>query len=827
MPVNILQIDTKFFNEYKNDVGFGSNPADFTLNLTGSVMENVKTVQQIQVEWYSKSKDTASTWTVNHTNGTIYSSGGDFNNDGFAVGDLFMYEYISAAAGTNFTGQITSVSATTILFTLLSGSRTNVDTDAIIRGYTDLTAMTFKFGLLENQEPFNVESKVSGNAQGYYEGGLGVRAGVGLPRSTSFVNFQRLGQYTDWQTGTFKARFVSDSYNLLNAQTGGQIFEIEHEFTITPYYLDGELTNLQNNVIPSLLDGLNSLKYSYSPGFRTVLSNPNTEKITVIDNNLGSVAWFNENFNGFQNNYEVNSIDYEEQATTNAADGLLIGSKTKVTAVVQSNVGNFSVSERAGIYVSYLPQQSEYTNTTLTNLKDNFIYDNAINNAGLAPSSGQDFITNFEITNVVTNTMTITFDVEYSIAQKTRLASLNNQSPIYYTIGIQLGDVTNPSGNSDRVILLADTKVYDVNADIPGLWNFSKFDIYTHEKEIGVHTGTTDVTAWNEDGIAIDYTMQLDLNKDALLNSMDFVLLAYNPLTQMTFELNKYSFNIFPATISSGVQQLAINSNRGYILESSSQFNDVFLEVGSNAGGIQDYNGRIGQKFTWQDWINNLNVDTVFYDSNEPNNNLNLKSSNYSDLNGYEIRLAFAGNLYGTNTLGVSGLTDYLVLSPTLKVYDYGKDGNITPIWSETIETFNQAGTTNLGGSILSGQNTLFKSTWTNSTGPVTSLDGLWGINRIEITNQQGFAITELSTINSPASNQLLIPTVGFTLLDMYLDSGNVVLECLIDGGLVQAGTSYNLSSRIHNDKVVILDGKITEEDVLKDTEDGTQKIIE
>lgn len=823
MGVELIVRNQKFYNEFKNDVGFVSNLADFTTNQTGSVMENVKVIQEVDISWLSMSSS-SDKFDTDATALTLRRTGsGNFIIDGFSVGDIFdLLEDFDNTQIFRFQGQIVSISDTLIVFTVISGTPLTTTTgyaNAGIRALTPLTASIYKFGLLENQESFSIASKVSGNDQGFYGSNIGFDTGGGV-RDTNFVTLVRLGQYEDWRTGSMKIRFVS------NPSTYVQRFEIEHEFTIVPYYVDGELTNLQNNIIPNLLDGLNSLKYSFSPGFRTVLSNPNTEKKIIVDDNLGSVAWYGESFNGFQNDYQVNSIAYEEQATTNSADGLLVGSKTKVTVVVQNNIGNFSAGERAGVYVSYLPSQTEYTNTVLTDLKENFLYDNAINNGGIGSVSGQDFISNFEITNIVTNTMTLTFEVDYSTAQKIRLAGLNSAGSIFFVIGVQLGDVTLPSGNSNRVVILADVEEYDASADIPDLWSFTKFDIYTHEKQIGVDTGTTDVTAWNEDGIVVDYTMRLDLNKDAVLNSMDFLLVAYDPITKMTFELNKYSFNMFPPTVSSGIQQLILNATRGYILNTGDQFNDVILSVGANAAGLQDYDGRIGQKFSWQDWIENLNVDTVFFDSSKPHNNLNDKTSDYSLLNGYEIRFAFFGNLFGTSTLGTQGLTDYLVLSPTLTVYNYEEDGG-ADVWSHVIETFDETGTTNLGLSVLTGQNTLFKTTWTNSGGAVASLVGLWGINRIEETNQPGYAITEMSSINNPLLGQILIPTTGFTLLDMYLESGNVVMECLIDGSVAQSGINYNFSSRIQDDNIVIIDGKETEQGVLKDTETGIQKIIE
>jgi len=816
MPLTVSVTNIKFLNEFKNDVGFASNPSDTTPNMAGHIMERQKAVYEVDVTW-TAAVTSGDTWTVPGGGlNVIVRSTGSWYADGFTVGDIC--DWIQGAAfAANITITAISNNGRSLYYTLNTGSITD-SSNATLLGITPLTALINGFGLIENNDSFSIESEVTGNDQAFYGAGIGADLGGGV-RDTNFVNMTPQGSVLDWRTGSMRARFVGNPIN------GTQRFEIEHEFVIPPWYIDGELSNIQNNIMTPLFSGQNSLKYVFNPELRSSLSNPLSSKSVKIDNQLGSVAWYGENFNGFQNNYQVNSINYEEQATTNSASGLLIGSKTKVTIEVQKNNGNFSVGERAGVYVSYLPSQAEYTNTTLTDLIDNFIYDNAVNSNGLASVNGQDFIENFEIINISGNTMDLVFEVDYSTLQKVRLSNLNSQGDIYYVIGVQLGDNSLSSANSDRVMLIGDVNQYDESADIPDLLEFTKFDIYSHDRIIGIDSGNTDLTAWIEDGIALDYTMSLNLNKSAVLNSLDFILLAYNPSTENYFELDKYSYNIFPSVVSSGIQQLSLNSTRGYILDVGSQFNKAELSTGANALGFQEYDGVIGQKFSWQDWIQNLNVDTVFYDSSKPNNNLNNKSSNYSLLNGYEIRIAFFGNLSGVSDLGVSGFTDYLYLSQPLTTYNYEEDGNITPIWSCNMETFDASGTNNLGGAILTGQDTLYRWTWTNSGGPVTSLTGIWGINRIEETGDVGYQITEISSLYNQPSGQILKPISGSTLF-MYLNSGNVVMECLIDGSIAQSGLEYNLSSRIH-DSNALVDGKETESGVLKDTEAGIIKEIE
>lgn len=108
----------------------------------------------------------------------------------------------------------------------------------------------------------------------------------------------------------------------------------------------------------------------------------------------------------------------------------------------------------------------------------------------------------------------------------------------------------------------------------------------------------------------------------------------------------------------------------------------------------------------------------------------------------------------------------------------------------------------------MSGQDTLMVITWTNSGGAVGALGNLWAIHRIEESNQAGYNIDELSTIRDYPTGNKLKPTGVLTHLDMYLDSGNVVTECLIDGSLITAGTAYNLSGRISNPDAVSPDPK-------------------
>jgi len=790
MGLNIKIVEQKFFNQFYNDDDFSALNSQFTENLAASVMEKIKVSTIIDVGWFTSASDTnkiiAST-----ANGiqVFRRESGSYFDDGFVKGDI-------VGLSSNGFFEIYDLEEDKMYFNVATGVVDNAYSSFTIVGATTQTALKYNFGLIGNDENYSIASKVSGNDCGYYLAGI----------TTSFQEMNSLGNYKDWKTGTARVKSLGIVSNPFYAQR----FEIEHEFIVVPYYLNGQLTNLENNIIPSLLAGENSLKYVFETKFREVISNPNNEKKIRFENNLGSVGWFNENFNGFNTNYEVTSVLYSEANTFQNLDGISVGGKTKVYIIVNNNEIGGTYPNRLGVYVSYLPTEEEYTDTNLTDFKDNFIYDSVVSNVNNAAKDGSSFITDLQITQAGSSQSLIIFDIEYDSLQKAFLAQKKSINEANFVIGVLVGDVGADAGNSDRVMLLADVNAYDDAADIPDLIVNPEFNLFPYQYEVGTDTGFTSLEQWNEDGFTVDGSFQLDLNKDAFINSLEFRLIAIKANNNQFFELDKYVLNVANPIVQNGIPKYNIETTRGYNLEDGSQFNEISFKNDSQISNIQKYNFRFSQKISWQDWIANNLVDTVFFNSTKPNNNLNYKASNYSSKSGYFIKLSMFANVSGTSDLGVSGTTDYHILSPEIKVYDYDLDGNESPEWTAQIETFNLSTMTNTFGSVLSGQDTLFRITWTNSGGAVSSLDGISIIQRIEEAEQNGYNIDELGTLYSYPNNNRLIPKGGFTNLDYFIDNGNIVSECLIDGSKIIEGVSYSLSGKLEAVSNVDPNAKLT-----------------
>lgn len=804
-------ISRKFYKQWINGSTFSNDLTNFTTNLAGLVMQKIKAVYKIEVKTNVSSGVAANqdpgqlSWSITPLNvpSNVFTftrnDGGDFTKENFELGESVRTGFTSVSLGNFFfvNATITKLTVSEIEITFVASPTLPLDLiSASVVSRQPLTALKYLFGILENAETFNNISLITNESMGWYSLDT---IGAGSPRSTSFVNMGGIGLPKSWENGSARVRFVSG--------VDTQIFEVEHEFII-PYYQ----ASTDINTTPDWLIGNNSLRYGFEADFLSVISNPNTAKPINERSRLGSVGYFGETFNGLDSNYKINSVTYTDNLLANA-DGILIGGKTFVTIQVEKLMGNFG-ADNVGIYFSYLPELQAEVENTLTNFEENFMYDNIFAQIGGGATAGAGILNNIVAT-AVGNILTITFETQLPITQQLRIT---NESS--YVIGVEVGDSTIQAGNSDAVMLL-ETKNFDASSDISGLVTLFENRIKPHT--FVVNSGVSDFEGWNEDGLNFDGGFGLDLTKKAFLNSFSLKLVAYNSLQNSYFELDSIDLPLTNQTLnSSGFTYQLINTigSRNYPLPTGDIKNEANLIFNNNSIGlsIASFAFSIGQKISWESWIKNNSVDNVFLDFNKENDNKNIKASNYSSLNGYEIKACFVLNIFGENSLGQSGNTDYLFLTPDLRIFDYDKDGNTPPQWSGVIETFTADGLTNLLGAVQIGADTLFVTTWSSTT-PISDITSFYGIHRIEQSGQTGKQLFELSTTENNLQNQLLKPISGL-FLDMQLIGGQVVTKCLIDGSKVQTGINYNLSSRIKSprnskDDVFV---KITENNITKAT---------
>jgi hypothetical protein len=260
-------IDTEFFNQFNNGEALDQNLTDFTKNLVGNVTDKIRTRQTVAVSWTSQSNATN---TFDVAGNTLNQLVGSFIGDNFIIGDIIsLYDNVGLAFV--FTDRtITSITPTQIIFDGAVVSTASYP-DAKLYGKTPLESLRFKFGLIENNEPTNYISKIDGTAENSFSAdGVGFDTGGGV-RSLTPVTLTPSTGVNSWREdfGSGTVAYISTGTQLEDYE---QVFEINHYFTILPFFLDGELSNIQNLIQPALFTSTNTIKYVYDAQFNTTLS---------------------------------------------------------------------------------------------------------------------------------------------------------------------------------------------------------------------------------------------------------------------------------------------------------------------------------------------------------------------------------------------------------------------------------------------------------------------------------------------------------------------------------------------------------------------------
>jgi hypothetical protein len=823
-------IDTEFFNQFYNGELLDQNLNDSTQNLVGNITDKIRTRQTVAVSW-TASSDSVNTFDV--AGNTLTRLSGNFINDGFTFGDIIsLYDNVGLAFV--FTDRtITSLTATQIIFDGAVVPTVSYP-DSKLYGKTPLESLRFRFGLIENNEATNYVSKIDGTAENSFSAsGVGFDTGGGV-RSLTPVTLNTSTGVNSWKEdfGSATVAFISTG---TQDEDYEQVFEINHYFTILPFYLDGDLTLIQNllpfsGVQPSLFASTNTLKYVYDASFNTSLSNPNGTKSAAVNSVLGSVGWLNENFNGNPNRYGVIELVYTNQDTFEIVSEINSQQKTKVEFNLRSLDNKFTVTTKVQVGIAILPDATDYQQNSQT-IDQNFIIDNAFTTVDL-PFIDSSIITNYTAIFNGAGSVSVAFDVDYLTEIEPLLENKN------YLIWCSTSDVNSSSFKTDRVCLKVDTQLYDYNPDIEDLIFIDEINHFPHNiNDTVLADGYDDYKGWIEDGFEIVAPFQINNDLAAGLSTLSVHLSAWNPTTDDRFDLQSYNYSLSVATIINppGLNQYKvydINTTRGFNLVNGSQFNNAILTTqGPGMRGpinVIDYELRLGIKANFEEWIALPGANTVFYDPNEPNDGLNLKASNYSLKEGYELVVfidvrASVVVANPPNFIPSNVFTNYQFLSQPHAYYDYNLDNNVMPDWDVEILTIDENGG-NTSGIIETSINTTVRATFTPLSG-TTSLINPYGIIRLNQNGGNIQTIFELSSIRESIVGNPLIPLAGENYTKLTDDGSTVVLECIIEGASLDASTNYDISATLRDDVDQV--GIETELGVLLATELNDVIIIE
>ena len=715
MPQDIRIVDQKFFYESRNGTDFNLNTNEFTDHLKGNVLDKVKAQFKIQLNYYVELQTNTFSNYFDNTNvdnitnfGEIYIEGNGFLSDGgFSVGDYIKYTGLIPNTlpdnEANFfwaTGTISSVSETELKF-VCDQTPTQKFTvvwanvwaqpleNATITGLSAKKSLKFKYGLIENNESFNTLSKLTNTDQVYVEEQIDIDS----PNTFSLAKPQ--GKNKAWRSEdeslsvAFVGRsFDKDKSNITPLEVSGYPldgtleYEIRHVFNITPFYRDGELDALKGVVKPPLdiYNGDKSLKYVFEAEFREEVNNPNSKITVKYENFEGSVGYFGENYNGFKDDYSISDLSYTVGGNT--VSKIDAGKLTSVSFKVNDSGGNYS-SPNVNLIVghsSIIPSDDYSYNL----LEFNKVWNKDSLRANVNDSSlSSDYIKNFSFNVDNSSTLSVFFDVDLTNANIE-----SGQDYILYCITENF-DAQNLY-LSGKVTELIDVNIYDKSSDIDGLWNVEKFEQYPHAEEFeqGLTTGFTNAKGFNETGYFTDITVKKVNN--STLEDLSFEFVVYNTSTKEHYTLRTFEFDLSSSFLANGIQNIELDTDRGYVLKDNDLFNIVKIETVGSDSLETEYSIQLGYKTAWQSWLKWEDAPSDFYDKTKPQFNLNQKSSTYSkesSLNNYELRVFLKANVEQGGIV-----TEYINSSEEFEVFDYDTDDLTPDGFTCEVNTFNKNG---------------------------------------------------------------------------------------------------------------------------------------
>lgn len=754
-----------YYNDQQNTSTLLQNLGVFSPNLTGNVGQKVSAIINFTLDVSVNSLD--------YSDGFTFTKVGSVWRVDFAGN--WLIEGLYATATINILqGSITSAETVNIITnsgnTRLIITDTNLTTDGFVAGtFTNVVirltsaprVLIFKYSLTPSTDSINNYNSPYGGEQSFVKNLAVANTPYVMDFTSAFI-----GSKLATVTGTYIS--TTDTYN--------HNYRVINAFRL-PLYVEGELGNLQTNIPPPSLLGLNTWRYGFEVTFQSTLIN-----LTYVGD-FGNVGYMNEEFNGGTANHNVYDISAGYPLNTN--------SEPSTTFKIKNNERNWLITDRVTARFVRLLDSVDYLNKTtafetLWNWKEVQVVCD-----GVTGNDGDISIFQAQIDGVDPTILNCNLEFIFP-------AILSG----FYCVWVTTGDY-NPSTDIQAENHIISVDEFVNNLDVDGLVDKNFIAFYPSKQvsfPVNFATDKTDMGGWNGDFNGVAFQFDLKSSEGAYLSSAVFRLIAENTSDETDwFQLQQ--LNLFASRTVLLFTNPAITVETYQILGATRQntlnipFTDLLnnVKIQSVLPAVMDYgtdwqvyNGTFGFKINWRDWIFNSNVPSVFFNSTLPNNNLNFKTSNYSGVNDYAIKGIID---IGVKQHGNEHTTIYRLKGKAGTIADYDVNGGngftgVTTLYDSA---------NNEVPSILTNATTFIEIEFNHSLGVLGQ--GLYG----EIFIEQNGQITQDDRLhtskNWSSSANLLTTSTGF--VQVVNISNKTTLKCEVNVDNVVTGVVYNVYGRL------------------------------
>jgi len=580
-----------------------------------------------------------------------------------------------------------------------------------------------------------------------------------------------------------------------------------------------EVSNLEDRIAPSSLFDAGSLTDNFELIVYPEWNNPNT----VIRNNmdhterLGNTGWFDENFNGLDNNFEVESLKYFN-TEGQQIDQLDFASDVIVEAVV-AGIENLSTNSEFGLGFSWIPQEPEDYKHKETPFHKNLLINTARKFIGGSFNLGENTGTTiFEGNSFGEAKMNIQADenvmftsagdgkVKMRAVLKPNTAFYNffnnrEENDRKYILWISTANHDLQINFSDRVTTLLDyndmKKSIPPAGPLPGLTN----SFMEHPQEHDVQ-GVGQYVGHIEDDILSRVNFKID-KTEKVIKTIGFGYEIENLDEETSYRLEDIALDVsnIPAD-SNGVQQIEIDQLRGFKTEVGNNKNWLKVQRNENGDNGDDvaYTCYFATKLRWESWLSRNGVPEEFYNPDLPNNGYHNNWLDYLRANGnysfnffVEIIVEEEGELKAYKNpfpINFNGYDENLNIETEHHYFRHSDDTNIDvgtdPITGKPL------------GVLLNNEKTRIEITYTNLSGNF-DFQKLYCVTSLEIDKGVGRPdYRQLSSVWGSESDNPLIPLENETKLKVIQIAPNVAKAvCLVEPTLLQEASRYKITGRI------------------------------
>ena len=629
--------------------------------------------------------------------------------------------------------------------------------------------------------------------------------------SVSTSSLKKAGNKT-WQYGNATV----EAFGISN---GKITYQIIHDTIITPLFLANQIQDTQDSIRPSYFKCGNTLNYIYQIDLgRNLLDTNNYQKLS--DTIVGNVGWFDENFNGLESNYYLDSLSYDNTIST-----LDFNVNTQVTAVIKCNDASFTTSTLTKIGFIYLPDNESDYQQNNRELIDNFCFDtlqtltNDTYVIGSYFGGVRQIFKNKKATLTNSSTITIIANVELGSTYKSIIAESDFKNFLLF-VAVENNSLAFDS--KDRVSLLIDCNSFAVQlADINLVKNEGTFFIEHPYSERSY--GVFELDIQPVDDVVCNSEFYIDFtgleNDNVLIRSVKPKLLLRKS-GQSDIVLESFTINCDNTQLVADglytIQNIDFAKGR--------EFKIPIDEIRKNITFSRNYNNDVSNKryyslnypfmMRWEYWkqleLSQLPKD--FFDPILDFKGYNQKWTRLANISGwsfvYEIDFVI-------NRLGI----DY---NQTFTKSIISKDFNSNTVWNTTTIS---SGLENGALKLLKGyEQTEITATFTKISGSIPILANTAIVMWIETFESGG--VGDIRRISSVYNNDAQSWFIENKVVITNPSSGVFVGKAKIDNTKLPKNNKYTIYARIYELNLIPDNARITNDNIIRITIDNFNRVV-